>query len=80
MDWILSPLGIGTIAFVIVVSLVYWRKPLKKWLAGRKVGVKIKAGPVEVSLDEKEKPKKAAGVPTGVDFGESEVEEVRDHP
>jgi len=74
MAWIFSPTGIGIIAVLIVViaSLIYWkRKPIKKWLASRKVGVTIKAGPVEVSLAEPEpKPKKAADVPAGVDFGE----------
>ena len=74
MAWIFSPSGIVIIAALIVViaSLIYWkRKPIKKWLASRKVGVTIKAGPVEVSLAEQEpKPKKAAGAPAGVDFGE----------
>jgi len=73
MAWMFSPTGIAVIAVVIVViaSLIYWkRKPIKKWLASRKVGVTIKAGPVEVSLADKEKPEKAAGAPAGVDFGE----------
>jgi hypothetical protein len=73
MAWIFSPTGIAVIAVLIVViaSLIYWkRKPIKKWLASRKVDVTIKAGPVEVSLADKEKPKKAAGAPAGVDFGE----------
>ncbi|MGA9351580.1 MAG: hypothetical protein WBW48_22620 [Anaerolineae bacterium] len=73
MAWMLSPSGIGVIAALIVVLalLIYWkREPIKKWFASRKVSLKIKAGPVEVGLDEKEKPKKATGVPAGVDFGE----------
>ena len=74
MAWIFSPTGFAIIAVLIVLiaSLIYWkRKPIKKWLASRKVGVTIKAGPVEVSLAEPEpKPKKAADVPAGVDFGE----------
>jgi len=73
MAWMFSPTGIAVIAVVIVViaSLIYWkRKPIKKWLASRKVGVTIKAGPVEVSLADKEKPEKAAGAPAGVDFGQ----------
>lgn len=74
MSWMLSPTGIAIIAVLIVViaSLIYWkRKPIKKWLASRKVSVTIKAGPVEVSLAEPEpKPKKAADTPAGVDFGE----------
>ena len=72
MQWMLTPLGIGIIAAVIVLiaSLVYWkRKPIKKWFAGRKVGLKLKAGPVEVSLDEKDKPKKESGPSAGVRFG-----------
>jgi hypothetical protein len=73
MAWMFSPTGIVVIAVLIVViaSLIYWkRKSIKKWLASRKVGVTIKAGPVEVSLADKEKPEKAAGAPAGVDFGE----------
>jgi len=71
--WILSTPGIIAIAALIVViaSLIYWkRKPIKKWLASRKVGVTIKAGPLEVSLADKEKPEKTAGAPAGVDFGQ----------
>jgi hypothetical protein len=71
--WMLSPNGIGIIAVLIVAiaSLIYWkRKPIKKWLASRKVGVTLKAGPVEVSLADKEKPEKAARPPAGVSFGE----------
>ena len=74
MAWMFSPTGIAVIAVLIVViaSLIYWkRKPIKKWLASRKGGVTIKAGPLEVSLAEPEpKPKKAADVPASVDFGE----------
>ena len=74
MAWILPPSGIGIIAALIVViaSLIYWkRKSIKKWLASRKVGVTIKAGPLEVRLYEQEpKPKKAVSAPAGVDFGE----------
>ena len=73
MAWIFSPSGIVIIAALIVViaSLIYWKRmSIKKWLASRKVDVTIKAGPVEVSLADKEKPKKAAGAPAGVDFGE----------
>ena len=73
MAWMFSPTGIVIIAALIVViaSLIYWkRKPIKKWFAKKQVGVTIKAGPVEVSLADKEKPKKAAGAPAGVDFGE----------
>ena len=74
MAWILSTPGIIAIAALIVViaSLIYWkRKPIKKWLASRKVGVTIKAGPLEVSLAEPEpKPAKTAGAPAGVDFGQ----------
>jgi len=72
--WMLSPAGIGIITALIVVIawLIYWqRKPLKKWLAGRKVGVTLKAGPVEINLAEQEpRPEKAAGAPAGVSFGE----------
>jgi hypothetical protein len=73
MAWMFSPTGIAVIAVVIVViaSLIYWkRKPIKKWFAKKQVGVTFKAGPVEVSLADKEKPEKAAGAPAGVDFGE----------
>jgi len=73
MDWMLSPLGIGITAalIVIIASLIYWKRaPIKKWFAGRKVSFKIKAGPAEISLDEKEKPKKPESAPTGVSFGE----------
>jgi hypothetical protein len=73
MAWMLSPSGIGVIAALIVVLalLIYWkREPIKKWFASRKVSLKIKAGPVEIGLDEKEKPKKVPGAPAGVDFGE----------
>jgi hypothetical protein len=73
MTWIFSPTGIAVIAVLIVViaSLIYWkRKPIKKWFAKKQVGVTIKAGPVEVSLADKEKPEKAADAPAGVDFGE----------
>lgn len=73
MAWISSPSGIAIIAVLIVViaSLIYWkREPIKKWFAGRKVSLKIKAGPVEVGIDEREKPKKTMGAPAGVDFGE----------
>jgi hypothetical protein len=73
MAWIFSPTGIAVIAVLIVViaSLIYWkRKPIKKWFAKKQVGVTIKAGPVEVSLADKEKPKEAAGAPAGVSFGE----------
>jgi hypothetical protein len=73
MAWMLSPSGIGVIAALIVVLalLIYWkREPIKKWFASRKISLKIKAGPVEIGLDEKEKPKKAPGAPAGVDFGE----------
>ena len=72
-SWITSPLGIVILVVltIVVASLIYWkRKPIKKWFAGRKVGVKVKAGPLEVSLDEKDKPKKAAAAPAGVSFGE----------
>ena len=72
MAWMLSPVGIGVIVvfIVLIASLIYWkRKPLKKWFAGRKVGVKIKAGPLEVSLDEKDKPKEAGRARAGVSFG-----------
>jgi hypothetical protein len=73
MTWMFSPPGIAVIAVLIVLiaSLIYWkRKPIKKWLASRKVDVTIKAGPVQVSLADKEKPEKAAGAPAGVDFGQ----------
>jgi hypothetical protein len=72
MAWMLSPPGIAIIAVIVVAltSLIYWkRKPIKKWLRSRKVGVKIKAGPLEVSLDDKEKPGAAGGTRAGVDFG-----------
>jgi hypothetical protein len=61
MAWMFSPTGIVIIAVLIVViaSLIYWKR-----------NVTIKAGPVEVSLADKEKPEKAADVPAGVDFGE----------
>jgi len=62
MAWMFSPTGIVIIAVLIVVmaSLIYWRrKSIKKWLASRKVGVTIKAGPVEVSLAEPEPPSAA---------------------
>jgi hypothetical protein len=67
--WIFSPLGIAVVIILIVAitSLIYWkRKPIRKWLHGRKVGVTLKAGPLEVSLDEKDKPKEAGGAPAGV--------------
>jgi hypothetical protein len=73
MNWDFSPLEISIIAVLIVAitSLIYWkRKPIKKWLAGRKVSVKMKAGPLEVSLNDREKPKGPDGAPAGVDFGE----------
>ncbi len=73
MNWMLSPLGIGLIAalIVIIASLIYWkREPIKKWFSGRKVSVKFSVGPVEVSLDDKEKPKKPGSAPAGVSFGE----------
>lgn len=73
MAWMFSPTGIVIIAVLIVVmaSLIYWkRKPIKKWLASRKVGFTLKAGPVEISLTDREEPTKATGAPAGVDFGE----------
>lgn len=72
MNWIFSPLGVGLTAALIlaVAALVYLkRKPIKKWLAGRKLGVKAKIGPLEVSLDEKGQPTPAPR-PAGVQFGE----------
>ena len=72
MAWMLSPVGIGVIVvfIVLIASLIYWkRKSIKKWFAGRKVGVKIKAGPVEVSLEEKDKPQARGGARAGVSFG-----------
>ena len=72
MAWMLSPVGIGVIVvfIVLIASLIYWkRKPLKKWFASRKVGVTLKAGPVEVSLDEKDKPKATGRARAGVSFG-----------
>lgn len=38
MDWLLSPLGIGTLVFLFVASLVYWRKPIMAWLRGEESG------------------------------------------
>ena len=73
MAWMFSPTGIAIMAVLIVVmaSLIYWkRKAIKKWLASRKAGVTLKAGPVEISLTDREEPTKAADVPAGVDFGE----------
>lgn len=73
MAWIFSTPNMVIIAVIIVViaSLIYWkRQPIKKWFAKKQVGVTIKAGPVEVSLADKEKPEKAAGAPAGVSFGE----------
>lgn len=69
MAWMLSPLGIGVI--VVVASLIYWkRKPIKKWLRGRKVDeVEIGIGPVKVKLTGKEKPKPSRSS-AGVNFGE----------
>lgn len=73
MDWLLSPLGAAVIVVLIVaaVSLIYWqRRRIKRWLTGRKVGVKLKIGPVEVSLDEKDEARKPASMSqAGVDFG-----------
>lgn len=72
LTFLLSPPGLYyLIGFIFILSLlIYWkRKPIKKWLASRKVGVTLKAGPVEISLADKEKPEKAAGAPAGVSFG-----------
>lgn len=73
MNWMLSPLGIGITAALIVViaSLIYWnREPIKKWLRGQKVdGIEFSIGPVKVKLKSKEKPEMPSP-PTGVDFGE----------
>ncbi len=76
MAWILSPLGIGIIIVLVllITSLICWKlKPIKEWLAGRKVSVKIKAGPLEIGLDEKPKPEKPTRPPAGVSFGEGNV-------
>jgi len=63
-------IGVIVVLIVLIASLIYWKlKPIKKWFAGRKVGLKLKAGPVEVSLDEKDKPKATGGVRAGVTFG-----------
>jgi len=72
MAWMLSPVGIGVIVVLIVLiaSLIHWkRKSIKKWFASRKVGVTLKAGPVEVSLEEKDKPQARGGARAGVSFG-----------
>ena len=73
MTWLLSPAGIAVVVILIVAiaSLIYWkRKPIKKWLATHKVGWKLKAGPVEMSLEEKDKPGAKQQRQAGVDFGE----------
>jgi hypothetical protein len=70
----LSPLGISIIAAVIVAisSLIYWkRKSIKKWLAGKKIGVTFKTPIADVSIEDKEKPKQqTTRASAGVSFGE----------
>lgn len=73
MTWLLSPVGIGVIAVLIVViaSLIYWqRKPIKRWLGRQEVDeVEIGAGLVKVKLKGKKKPEPSPSS-AGVDFGE----------
>lgn len=73
MAWMLSPVGIGIIAVLIVVvaSLIYWkRKPIKRWLRRQEVDeVELGAGPVKVKLKSKEEPKPSRPS-AGVSFGE----------
>jgi hypothetical protein len=73
MSWILSPLGIGAIAVLVIViaSLIYWqRKPIKRWLRRQTVDeIELGAGPVKVKLKGKKEPE-ASSASAGVDFGE----------
>ena len=73
MPWILSPLGIGVIAVLVIViaSLIYWqRKPIKKWLRRQTVDeVELGTGPLKVKLKGKKQPE-ASSSSAGVDFGE----------
>jgi len=73
MPWILSPLGIGVIAVLVIViaSLIYWqRKPIKRWLRRQQVDeVELGAGPLKVKLKGKERPESSTAS-AGVDFGE----------
>jgi hypothetical protein len=59
-------------AFIVVAACLIFikRKRIARWLAGRKVGLKLKAGPVEISLDEKER-RQRAGRSAGVNWGEA---------
>jgi len=72
MAWMLSPLGIGVIAALVVgiASLIYRkRKPIKRWLRRQEVdAVELGAGPVKVTLKSKKKPEPSASA--GVRFGE----------
>ena len=73
MQWIWSPIGITVLVIVILAltTLIYWKRAaIKKWFSNKKWGVKVTAGPVEVSLEDKDKPKKAGTPRPGVSFGE----------
>ena len=76
MQWFLSPIGITVLVVLIfaITTLVYWKRAaIKKWFSGKKGGVKITAGPVEVSLEDKDKKADAAAASaprSGVHFGE----------
>ena len=69
----LSPLGIGVIAVLIVViaSLIYWkRKPIKRWLRRQEVDeVELGAGPVKVKFTDKKRAERASSS-ARMDFGE----------
>lgn len=73
MPWILSPLGMGIIALLIIVIalLVYWqRKPIMRWLRRQQVDeIELGAGPFKVKLKGKERPESSTAS-AGVDFGE----------
>jgi len=73
MTWLLSPVGIGVIAVLIVViaTLIYRkREPIKRWLRRQEVDeVEIGAGLVKVKLKGKKKPEPPSSS-AGVDFGE----------
>lgn len=72
MAWMLSPIGVGVVAVLVVAiaSLIYRkRKPIKRWLRRQEVdAVELGAGPVKVTLKGKKKPEPSTAA--GVHFGE----------
>jgi hypothetical protein len=73
MHWFLSPTGIAVLAIIIVAltTLIYWKRAaIKKWFSGKKVVPTLNVGPVELSLEDKDKDKKATAPRAGVSFGE----------